>query len=133
MTSSLQVSTGIPILSLDTHILIFALQGELMVEEEELLRRNDWCIASIVLWEIAKLSQLGRISLSPTDPRLRSSLERITVWPLDLRIAEISTRLDFKSDPADEIIAATSVVHGIKLVTRDERIRASSLVPLAIR
>ena len=28
-------------------------------------------------------------------------------------IARTSTRLDFTSDPADEIIAATSVVHGV--------------------
>jgi PIN domain nuclease of toxin-antitoxin system len=39
--------------------------------------------------------------------------------------------LDFKSDPADELIAATSVVERIPLLTRDKRIRKSKLVPLA--
>jgi predicted nucleic acid-binding protein len=33
--------------------------------------------------------------------------------------------------PADEVIAATSVVHNILLFTRDKRIRASKRVPLA--
>jgi predicted nucleic acid-binding protein len=33
--------------------------------------------------------------------------------------------------PADELIAATSVVHRVPLVTRDRQIRRSKLVPLA--
>lgn len=32
--------------------------------------------------------------------------------------------------PADELIAATSVVHNVPLVTRDPRLRASRIVPL---
>jgi PIN domain nuclease of toxin-antitoxin system len=36
--------------------------------------------------------------------------------------------LDFRSDPADEIIAATSLAHNVPLVTRDARVRASKLV-----
>ena len=46
-------------------------------------------------------------------------LSRLHVWPIDLTIARASTRLDFSSDPADEIIAATSVVHSVPLLTRD--------------
>ena len=53
------------------------------------------------------------------------------VWPLDLDVARTATRLDFRSDPADELIAATSVVHGVPLLTRDARIRRSKVVPLA--
>ena len=41
--------------------------------------------------------------------------------------------LDFAGDPADEIIAATSLVHGIPLVTRDAAIRQSTRLPLATR
>lgn len=47
-----------------------------------------------------------------------------------------STRLDLRSDPADvadELIAATSIVHGVPLLTRDARWLASRLVPLALR
>jgi PIN domain nuclease of toxin-antitoxin system len=42
-----------------------------------------------------------------------------------------STRLDVKGDPADELIAATSVVHQLPLVTRDRALRRSKQVPLA--
>jgi len=39
--------------------------------------------------------------------------------------------LDLRSDPADELIAATSVVHNLPLVTRDPKLRASRITPLA--
>jgi PIN domain nuclease of toxin-antitoxin system len=39
--------------------------------------------------------------------------------------------LDFASDPADELIAATSVVERIPLLTRDQKILKSRMVPLA--
>jgi len=42
-----------------------------------------------------------------------------------------STRLDFRGDPADELIAATSVVHGMPLATRDRAMRRSRRLALA--
>jgi len=39
--------------------------------------------------------------------------------------------LDFVSDPADELIAATSLTYRVPLVTRDERIRACKKLTLA--
>jgi PIN domain nuclease of toxin-antitoxin system len=53
------------------------------------------------------------------------------VWPLDLAVARASTRLDFRGDPADEVIAATSIVYAVPLLTRDKRILRSKMVPLA--
>jgi hypothetical protein len=40
---------------------------------------------------------------------------------LTLDICRSIKALDFDSDPADEIIAATSVVHRVPLLTRDRR------------
>ncbi|MDQ3013317.1 MAG: hypothetical protein M3X11_21750 [Acidobacteriota bacterium] len=54
-----------------------------------------------------------------------------SVIPISLEIARVSTQLDFRSDPADELIAAISIVEGIPLPTRDHKILASQLVPLA--
>jgi PIN domain nuclease of toxin-antitoxin system len=53
------------------------------------------------------------------------------VIPINAEIAIMSTNLDFSSDPADEIIAATSVVEKIPLFTRDRRILKSRMVPFA--
>ena len=82
-------------------------------------------------WELAKLVQLGRLNLDLDDREVARAWNRVHVWPIDLAIARASTRLDFKSDPADEIIAATSVVHNVPLLTRDRTIRSSKMVPLA--
>ena len=118
-------------LNLDTHILVFAFGDELRPGERALLERQRWSISAIVLWEIAKLTQLGRLGPDLDDRKFAGFLSRLHVWPIDLDVARTSTRLDFRGDPADEIIAATSVVHDVPLVTRDLVIRQSTIVPLA--
>ena len=118
-------------LNLDTHILIFALQGKVRPAERRMLLRSDWGISAIVLWELAKLSQLGRVELDLHSRRFRDALSNVHVWPIDLEVAVASTDLDFYGDPADELIAATSLVHDVPLLTRDRVIRKSRLVPIA--
>ena len=119
-------------LNLDTHILIYALEGDLRSTEATLLSENNWGISAIVLWEMAKLVQLHRVEIDLEDSLVVRTLSRLHVWPVDLEVARMSTRLNFGGDPADELIAATSVVHRVPLVTRDRAIRKSNLVPLAI-
>ncbi|MGH7821587.1 MAG: type II toxin-antitoxin system VapC family toxin [Candidatus Binatia bacterium] len=116
-------------LNLDTHVLLHALGDTLNARERRLLGSDSWSISAIVLWEIAKLHQLGRIETDLESPELGRLLSRIETWPLSLEVCREIPRLDFRSDPADEIIAATSVVHRVPLVTRDARIRRSKRVP----
>jgi PIN domain nuclease of toxin-antitoxin system len=118
-------------LNLDTHVLLHAVAGKLTKRERELLSRDRWSISAIVLWEIAKLAQLGRIEVDLDDPDVVRALAAVEVWPLTAEIAKTSTRLDVRSDPADELIAATSVVHNVPLVTRDPKLLASRVTPLA--
>jgi PIN domain nuclease of toxin-antitoxin system len=118
-------------LNLDTHILIFALQGSLTQAERNLLAESPWGISAIVLWELSKLVQLGRVELDLDSSELRHLFARVHLWPIDLAVCRKSTELDFTSDPADELIAATSIVHGASLVTRDRKMRKSKLVPIA--
>lgn len=118
-------------LNLDTHVLLYAVAGHLSPVETRLLRSDRWSISAIVLWEIAKLAQLGRIEGDLDDPDVVRALSRVHVWPLTREIARACTQLDIRSDPADELIAATSVVHKLPLVTRDRALRRSRRVPLA--
>ena len=118
-------------LNLDTHVVLHALAGSLTAREAALLRSDAWGISGIVLWEIAKLAQLGRIELDLEDRALDRALSRIHVWPIDLAICRALHRLDVAVDPADELIAATSLVHGAPLVTRDRKLRRSRVVPFA--
>ena len=118
-------------LNVDTHVLLYAVTSGLTAAERRLLGREPWSMSAIVLWEIAKLAQLGRIVVALDDADVRRVLSRVHVWPLTREIALMSTHLDFAGDPADELIAATSVVHHIPLVTRDRAIRKSKMVPFA--
>ena len=118
-------------LNLDTHILVYALAGELTPRERALLSAEPWSISAIVLWEVAKLAQLGRITIDVDSAEFGRVLSQVQIWPLDWPICRAIASLDFRSDPADEIIAATSLVHGVPLLTRDRTIRRSSKIPLA--
>jgi PIN domain nuclease of toxin-antitoxin system len=55
----------------------------------------------------------------------------VHLWPLTLDVCRAIASLDFDSDPADEIIAATSVVERVPLLTRAGKMRRSTVVPLA--
>lgn len=118
-------------ISLDTHVLVFALADKLTVAERKVLSAETWSISAIVLWELAKLVQLGRVELDLDDSETVRTLSGLHVWPIDPETSVESTRLDFSGDHADELIAATALVHNVPLVTRDRRIRASKVVPLA--
>jgi PIN domain nuclease of toxin-antitoxin system len=116
-------------LNLDTHVLLYAVTGALRPREARLLSADRWSVSAIVLWEIAKLAQLGRIAVDLDDVDVIRVLARVHVWPLTREIARTSTRLDIRGDPADELIAATSVVQNIALVTRDRALLKSKMVP----
>lgn len=118
-------------LNLDTHVLLHAVAGELTSRERRLLSAESWSMSAIVLWEIAKLAQLRRIELDLDDPLVVRTLAAVHVWPITAEIAKASTRLDVRSDPADELIAATSVVHHVPLLTRDRHLHRSRTVPFA--
>ncbi len=119
-------------LNLDTHMLVALLNGDLDDDERALVLREELAISDIVLWELAKLVQLGRLQMDLDSPEFRGCLRSLTVFPITIEIARKSTELDFVSDAADEIIAATSIVRQISLLTRDRRILKSRIVPFAL-
>lgn len=118
-------------LNLDTHILLFAIDGDLSQRERKILSEDQWSISAIVLWEIAKLAQLGRVRIDIHSAEFAQKIASLTIWPIDLAVCRALQKLDFRSDPADELIAATSIVHNVPLLTRDARIRKSKVVPFA--
>jgi PIN domain nuclease of toxin-antitoxin system len=116
-------------LNLDTHIVVYLLAGDLTEDEISSMKDQDLAISDIVLWELAKLIQLRKLELDVHSQAFQKLLSGITVIPINLEIAKVSTTLDFRGDPVDEIIAATSVVENIPLLTRDTKIKKSKLVP----
>ncbi len=87
------------------------------------------CISAISVWELAMLETKGRIRLPKdclawVDEALTAP--RLALLPLSPTIAVASTRLPgvVHGDPADRIVLATARVHGLTLITRDERLLA---------
>lgn len=125
---------------LDTHVLLWWLEGgeRLSVTQRRAIadgrRHPPLLVSDITLWEIAVLTDLGRVRLALP---LREWLERATAPPLVQRqgispaiAAEVaSLPATFHRDPADRILVATARVLGATLVTSDKRILESRLVP----
>jgi len=92
-------------------------------------------LSDISLWEIATLTELGRIAL---DRPLREWLEQASAPPLVRRVgispaiaSEVAALPEtFPRDPADRIIVATARLLGARLLTSDQRIIESKLVPV---
>jgi PIN domain nuclease of toxin-antitoxin system len=118
------------LLNLDTHILLRAVNLTLSRLERRLLDEQSWCISAMVLWEIEMLARSGRIRIDLRTPEMLEVLDQVQIVPIDINVAHCIRLLDFRSDPADELIAATSIQLNIPLVTRDENILRSKVVPL---
>ena len=118
-------------LNLDTHVLVSLFTGDITEEERGIVVHQPLAISDIVLWELTMLVERGRIVINLDSPEFHAWLRSLTILPITMEIARQSTHLDFTSDPADEIIAATSIVEKIPLMTRDRRIRKSKIVPFA--
>jgi PIN domain nuclease of toxin-antitoxin system len=119
-------------LNLDTHVLVALVMGDVSDEEYHCVVDQRLAVSGIVFWELAKLIQRRRLVMDLDGTDFRAWLRNLTVLPITLEIARQSTHLDFSSDPADEIIAATSIVEKLPLLTRDRRMRRSRMVPLAL-
>ena len=116
-------------LNLDTHILLHVLSGRLLPHEQRLMTEDaEWGISAIVFWGIEKLYQKGRFSHGIDYGPIIEVGRRVHIWPITPQVCLNLRALDFQSDPADELIAATSLTHDVPLVTRDARIRTSKLV-----
>ena len=83
-------------------------------------------ISVITLWEAGMLAEKGRVQFHPDlDTRIREMLTRhlCDILPLAPEAALAATRLpDFDGDPADRLIVATAIHHGVSLVPADGKI-----------
>jgi hypothetical protein len=52
----------------------------------------------------------GGLNWTWDDAEVVRTLSGIHVWPIDQAVSRASTQLDFKGDPADELIAANACV-----------------------
>jgi PIN domain nuclease of toxin-antitoxin system len=117
---------------LDTHILVWwANQDEkLTATQVDKIRASPVLAISVIsFWEIAKLTELGRLTLKmPVLNWFQDILSypKIQLIPLSPEIIVQSTQLPgtFHKDPADQIITATAITLGCPLLTQDAKILA---------
>ena len=100
------------------------------------IEQNDGelMVCDISIWEIAMLMEKGRMRVAaPAAEFIRLALQsrNYAVQEITPEIAELSARLgaDGLADPADRLIAATSILLQAPLVTADERLRSIGAVP----
>ena len=89
---------------------------------------GELACSDISLWEIAMLVEHGRLTVSVEVSRfltLMLAARSIRVLPITPEIAALSVRLELHGDPADRLIAATSVHHAAALITSDQRLRGA--------
>jgi len=88
-------------------------------------------ISDFTLLEIAMLVSRRRVTLPSSLGDYLAFVESLfTVLPMTPKIAERSVQFgpSYPNDPADQVIGATAIVHGLQLVTSDAAIRASGEV-----
>jgi PIN domain nuclease of toxin-antitoxin system len=123
---------------LDTCALIYdaLTPGRLTSAAREAIDRADatstLACCDISLWEVAMLAARGRIDpgtdiASFLDVAL--AVRSIRVVPITPEIAALSVSLGLHGDPADRLIAATTVHHGAALVTSDQLLRNEPRIP----
>lgn len=95
---------------------------------KEASREGKVIVSTISTWELALLVARKRVALHlPVEEWVRAceALPELTFLPPSNRVMMESVVLPgaFHADPADRMIVATARVHGLKVVTKDEKIQ----------
>jgi len=123
------------VIVLDTHAWVWFAADDRLLSDAALaaIRKADRIgVAAISVWEVGMLCAKGRLQVVPGVREWVSAalkVDKVQLLPLSPEVAVLSTELALHGDPADRIIVATAIVAGGQLVTKDERIRQSGLVP----
>ncbi|MBI5186155.1 MAG: type II toxin-antitoxin system VapC family toxin [Nitrospinae bacterium] len=117
---------------LDTHAWFWAMESPEKIPKRSLdILKNEenfpFGLSTISLWELAKLVEKGRITLSiPLAEWIAQALppEFIEVIPITPQVAIGSTQLPgpFHTDPADQLIVSTTRSQDAVLITADKQI-----------
>jgi PIN domain nuclease of toxin-antitoxin system len=98
-----------------------------------MLRSEPLAISAMTVLELAMLASEGRVNLNrPLDQFLGDLASNVGVrlLPITFEIALEAATLRSLRDPADRAIVGTARVHRLRLVTSDQRIIDSNLVPV---
>lgn len=94
---------------------------------------NALIISDISIWEISMLIKRSRVDISTTSANfinLFLESRSVAVISISPEIAELSANFgaEINNDPADRIIAATSIIYNAQLITADTNLRQATLI-----
>ncbi len=122
---------------LDTHVVVRWLSSprklssdQIRVIREAVRQGEAVAVSAYSLVEIAMLAQRSR-PLAGTVRGILNEVEANPLFhllPITFPIASDAADLALLRDPGDRIIAATARIHGLRLLTSDQRIIESKLV-----
>ena len=124
---------------LDTHIVVWLAfePDKLSKRAKEAIRtarrEGGVAIAGIALFELAWLAEKGRVETAlSVESFVRQCAAKMTVLPItpEITARAVSFPDSYPKDPQDRLIGATALAEGMELVTHDQSIRESGLVPV---
>ena len=126
-------------LLLDTHVLVRWLTDRRKLSREQsrvletaVRHAEPVALSAITLLEMALLAGAGRLGLGVALEDLLEDLQGhlFQILPLTCEVAAEVASLHSLRDPADRVIVATARVQRLRLLTSDQRIVESQLVPV---
>jgi PIN domain nuclease of toxin-antitoxin system len=114
---------------LDSHVLHWWTVDSSRVSRsatEAITRADELHVSDITWWELAWLATHERISVTlPLASWLGQLAAQVRTVPVTPAIALAAATLPstFPGDPADRLIYATALGTGLRLITKDERLR----------
>jgi len=124
---------------LDTHVVIWLVSGDPRLSkrarqsiDEARQGVGGLAISDFTLYEITLASRKKRIDVHISVESFLFELEqRFVILPINREVCmrTLSFPSNYPRDPADRIIGATALAHGLTLITADQSIRNSGVVP----
>ena len=127
-------------LLLDTHIWLwnFLAPDRLSHQVDRTINdaRNELWVSPLSTWEIVLLHEKGRLNLADGPEswvQKAMSLSPLREAPLTHEIALATRSINLPHrDPADRLLVATALIHGLTLVTADRNLGRSKQVPILL-
>jgi PIN domain nuclease of toxin-antitoxin system len=128
-------------LLLDTHVWVWwvtrpeklSRRQRSTIERARRARGEPLLVSIISCWEVAMLAQRRRLRFSIAPEAWleeAANLPGLEIVALSPPIVWTAVRLDRLRDPVDQLVVATALDRGARLVTSDSRIAAAELVPV---
>jgi PIN domain nuclease of toxin-antitoxin system len=128
------------VILLDTHIWIWWVGGQPDLSPAEIkaldgmASRNELAVSVVSVQEAEMLERKGRFKIDRPllEWILQATAPPIRLLPMNVDIILAQRRLPEIKDgePADRLIAATALHHGLELATRDRNLIESNAVPI---